>query len=232
LTRVKRRRSVNLHSKGPSHRGRSLPTLAASSRAASPGRPPRTSCPPGPGPEPPCALAVLLATAPAPPAPRPSSESRRQLSAPRKPGETAESAGAGPERGQVAAQGRGRVVDGKNGVKQPHYSLNNVLVNLPVGSWSTTSTSGSPPPEWRVAQRHGQQQCQPEWSPGRHVDLTGEVVKVHMHLVEPDAFTGKPTSQSTPIVPPRHEGRGRGWSRLRESTWSALVHWQNSHDRT
>jgi hypothetical protein len=49
---------------------------------------------------------------------------------------------------------------------------------------------------------------------------------------KPAAVMGRPTSQSTPITPPRRAGRGSGWGRPCGPTWSSLVRWQTSHGRS
>ena len=89
----------------PQPQGRGPPTAAAACpprrrptapwSAASPGRPPERSCPPGPGPAPPCAPAAPRAAALAPPALGSSSESRRPLVAPRQPAGPEETTGGG-----------------------------------------------------------------------------------------------------------------------------------------
>ena len=51
-------------------------------------------------------------------------------------------------------------------------------------------------------------------------------------MSKPAVVVGSPAIQSTPIVPPRSGGGGRGWRSPRRPPCSAMVCWHVWHDRT
>ena len=100
---------------------------------------------------------------------------------------------------------------------------NTSLVNLE--SWSTTITSGKPSPD-----RKHMSQLMAAASAAVAVERVGTACTLpdsrstwFWIMSKPAAVVGSPAIQSTPIIPPRRDGSGRGWMRPRGPPCSALV---------
>ena len=109
---------------------------------------------------------------------------------------------------------------------------NTSLVNL--ASWSTTSASGNPAPD----RRHMSRMI-------TAASVAVAVKRVGTACTLPDSrwtwfwimskaadVVGSPAILSTPIIPPRCPGGGRGWRSPRGPPCSALVRWHVWHERT
>ena len=116
--------------------------------------------------------------------------------------------GALPPRAQPAHLG---------GVQQHLVAHLEGRIHVNLGPWST-SPSGTPSPERSAIStleddpRRIRRHVRASGAGGRGVDLAGEVVDVQ------SPTPSRPSSQSTPITPPRLEGSGRGCNRPRRPT--------------
>ena len=96
---------------------------------------------------------------------------------------------------------------------------NTSLVNL--ASWSSTSTSGNPAPD----RKHMSRMIAVE-RVGTACTLPDSRSAWFWIMSKPAEVVGSPAIQSTPIIPPRRDGSGRGWRSPRGPRCSALVRWQ------
>jgi hypothetical protein len=109
---------------------------------------------------------------------------------------------------------------------------NTSLVNLE--SWSTTSKSGKPSPDRRQMSRimAAASAAVAAARVGTACTLPESRSTWFWIMSNPASVVGSPAMQSSPIIPPRREGSGRGWRSPRGPQCSALVRWHVWQDRT
>ena len=99
---------------------------------------------------------------------------------------------------------------------------NTSLVNL--ASWSTTSTSGNPAPDRKHMSRMiaAASVAVAVERDGTACTLPDSRSTWFWIMSKPAAVVGSPAIQSTPIIPPRRDGSGRGWRSPRGPPCSTL----------